>query len=390
MTPAARIAAAIDILDRWQVGEEGLDRVLAAWGRAHRFAGSADRRAIADHCYAALRRARSAAWVAGVPESRQGRALMLGSLRLDGLDPVAFFTGQGHAPPALSDTEHHAKPLEHAPEAVRLDLPDWLLPDLDTIPRAALERLRHRAPLHLRVNLLKTNRDDALAALRGEGIAAEPGPLSPTCLSVIEGARRVAGSTAYRDGLVEIQDAASQAVADLADPRPGETVLDFCAGGGGKTLALGSAMAGQGRLLAHDSNPARLAQLAPRALRAGLEVETLAPGDWQDLRGACDLVVVDAPCSGSGAWARNPDAKWRLTPARLDALRQTQAEVLARGAACVRPGGRLLYATCSLIEAENGAQVERFLAQAPFRCTEERRFTPLDGGDGFYAALLQR
>ncbi|HET7409883.1 MAG TPA: RsmB/NOP family class I SAM-dependent RNA methyltransferase, partial [Paracoccaceae bacterium] len=270
MTPAARIAAAIEIIDAWGAGEEGLDRVLTRWGRAHRFAGSGDRHVIANLVYDAVRRMRSAAWVAGGPDPEcgpaDGRALLRGSAMLDGADPAALFTGGRHAPEALAEAERRpARSLSDAPRGVRLDLPDWLDAELALVDDKALEALRERAPLDLRVNLLKADAAEAIGALAGDGIVADPVPLSPTALRVREGPRRVAGSRAYAQGLVEIQDAASQAVADLAAARPGETVLDLCAGGGGKTLALAAAMRGPvrdgGRLIAHDIAPRRIAPL---------------------------------------------------------------------------------------------------------------------------------
>ncbi len=251
-----------------------------------------------------------------------------------------------------------------------------------------LEALRARAPLDLRVNLLKATPAEAVAALAGDGIEAGPVPLAPTALRVLDGARRVAGSSAYAQGLVEIQDTASQAVADLADARPGETVLDLCAGGGGKTLALAASMQNVGRLLAHDIAPQRIAGLPDRAARAGARVEIVPTAALDGLAGACDLVFVDAPCSGSGAWRRNPDAKWRLTPAALDRLAATQDALLDQAARLAAPGGRILYATCSILPRENADRVGAFLARAPgWRLAESRAPAP-PAGDGFHAALL--
>ena len=389
MTPGAHVAAAIEVIARWQDAGEGLDRVLTAWGRAHRFAGSGDRRAIADLAYDAVRRMRSAAWAAGRPETAEARALLIGSLRLDGADPDTRFTGQGHAPAPLDAAERApTRPVSAAPDGVRLDLPDWMLEQVSHLPRAALAPLRRRAPVFLRVALARATREDALAMLAGDGVTAEPGPLAPGCLRLSAGAGRLAASRAVRDGVVEVQDAASQAVAVFCDARPGETVLDHCAGGGGKALALADAMAGRGRLFVHDSAPQRLAGLAPRAARANVSVEPVPPGALPPA--PCDLVLVDAPCSGSGAWARNPDAKWRLTPEALAALTAAQDSILDRAAAAAAPGGRLVYATCSLIGAENAARVAAFLARHPGWSFEaERAWTPLDGGDGFYAARLR-
>ena len=397
MTPGARVQAAIQITDRWASGGAALDRVLTGWGRASRHAGSGDRRAVADLVYDAVRRRRSATWVAGVAEPPTGRALMLGSLTLDGFGgaPLAeLFSGARHAPAPLTEAEaaRLGQPLDGAPRPVRLDYPDWLSAQFAPIPAAALELTRRRAPLFLRVNLLRGDRAAAIAALAADRITAEPGPLSPTCLKVLSGARTVARASAYRDGLVEIQDAASQAAADFAGARPGDTVLDYCAGAGGKTLALAAAMAGRGRIHAHDTAPRRLAQLGERARRAGVEVTLLEPGRTGPLAGRCDLVLVDAPCSGSGAWRRNPDAKWRLTASQLAAYARTQDAILAEAAAAVRPGGRLVYLTCSMLAVENTDRAAKFLAtHADFRAGRAPMvLTQLDGGDGFFACEFQR
>ncbi len=392
MTPAARAQAAIKLLDRWLASGGGMDRLLAQWSRASRYAGSGDRRAVADLVYDALRRMRSATWIAGA-ETQDGRALLRGSLMLDGADPAALFTGGAHAPIPLSDAEAvPSQPFETAQRAVRLDLPDWLAPELSHISDNALAPLRQRAKLFLRVNTLKADMAGARAALASDGVETIPGPLSPHCLLVSKNPQRVQGSRTYQDGLVEIQDAASQAVAAFAAAQPGETVLDFCAGGGGKTLALAAAMAGQGTLHAHDISSTRLAQLPQRAARAGAEVALIAPDDVGGLARSCDLVLVDAPCSGSGAWARNPDAKWRLTRQRLEDLIETQDRILDEAAMLVWPGGRLVYVTCSLIPAENDARVAAFLARNPtfLERTAPLCLTPADGGDGFFAAMLSR
>ncbi len=213
---------------------------------------------------------------------------------------------------------------------------------------------------------------------------AVPHTLSPTALEVTENARRVKSSAAFREGLVELQDAASQAVADMLLPVvPGARVLDYCAGGGGKALALAASGA---RVTAHDADPRRMADLPERARRAGARIEVAERLG----RERFDLVLVDAPCSGSGAWRRQPEAKWRLDEARLAALTALQGEVLRAAARHVAAGGTLAYATCSLLDAENGAVVEGFLAETPrFARVAERRLTPLDGGDGFYVARMK-
>jgi 16S rRNA (cytosine967-C5)-methyltransferase len=385
VTPGARIAAAIEILDLW-LGGEPAERALTNWARAHRFAGSGDRATIRDHVFDAIRCRRSFAALGG---AETGRGLMLGALRAAGADPATLFTGEGHAPAPLAGDERSPAPPPGDP-LVALDCPDWLAPQLrqslgeDFAPVMAI--LRTRAPVFLRANAARATRKAAAQALEGEGIATRPHPLSPTALEVTANARGVKASRAFREGLVELQDAASQAVADALLPlAPGAQVLDYCAGGGGKALAL----AAQGaRVSAHDADPRRMVDIPARAARAGVRIDIVAP----EALGArlFDAVLVDAPCSGSGAWRRQPEAKWRLDPTRLDALGALQAGVLRGAARHVRPGGRLLYATCSLLAAENGEIVARFLAETPgFAPESERRLTPRDGGDGFYIARMR-
>lgn len=382
--------AAIEVFDEWRAGDDGVDRVLTRWGRAHRFAGSGDRHAISDLVYDAMRRMRSGAWVAGAAEPADGRSVLRGSLLLDGADPEALFTGEGHAPAPLSEAERRpARPLDGAPRPVRLDYPDWLAGDLADTADATLAALRARAPLDLRVNLLKATPEAAIAALAGDGIGARPGPLSPTALRVTAGQRRVGQSRAYREGLVEIQDAASQAVADLAGARPGETALDLCAGGGGKTLALAATMRGDGRLFAHDVASRRIAGLPERAARARAEVTILPTDGLASMTGVCDLVFIDAPCSGSGAWRRNPDAKWRLTPEALDRLTAAQDALLAQAAEMAAPDGRIAYATCSILARENEARIAAFLSPRPGWRVLRRLSAGPPEGDGFFAAVLK-
>lgn len=385
MTPAARVAAAIEVLDDWLAGAPA-EKLLTTWGRTHRFAGSKDRAAIRDHVWEAIRCRRSFAALGG---AETGRGLMLGALRAAGLDPAEVFTGEGHAPAPLAADEGAGLAEADLPETVRLDCPEWLAPHLaaslgaDFAP--VMDALRHRAPVCLRVNTLRATMAEAQAALAAEGIETAPHALAPAALEVMGGARRVQGSAAYRDGLVELQDAASQAVVAALDVQPRMRVLDYCAGGGGKTLALAAEGAA---VTAHDVDPGRMRDLPARAQRAGvrpdvLPTEALAGGEtW-------DMVFADAPCSGSGAWRRAPEGKWRLTPERLDELVALQARILDEITGLVAPGGRLAYATCSLLEAENGAQVCRFLERNPtWHLDHERAFTPLDGGDGFYVAVM--
>jgi len=382
MTPAARVAAAIDILDRILDGAPA-EQALTTWARGSRFAGSKDRAAIRDLVFDSLRKKRSRAHLGG---AMTGRGLMIGALREQGRDPAEVFTGEGYAPSRLLP-EDLVEPGE-ASKAVMLDCPDWLVDRLhqslgDDFARV-LGALRQRAPVFLRVNTLKADEAAALDALSASGVEARPHSLAPTALEVTSGARKVAGSRAYLDGLVELQDAASQAVVEALRPvQATDRVLDYCAGGGGKTLAL-AAMGVQ--VDAHDANARRMSDLPARAMRAGARVSIVdePSGQW-------DLVLADVPCSGSGAWRRQPDAKWRFGPDDLAALCKAQSDILDRTATLVAPGGRLAYATCSVFDEENGDQIDAFMKRHS-EWTEIRRlrFLPTEGGDGFGVAVLTR
>lgn len=380
MTPAARLNAAIIILDRIQAGTPA-EQALTGWARGNRFAGSGDRAAIRDHVFDCLRCLRSFAHVGG---ARTGRGLVLGLLRSQGVNLADLFTGEGHAPPPLSENEqtHIPAPM---PDAVALNCTDWLYPTfqsslgLDCAP--VLRLLQQRAPVFLRVNVARATKTQAIAALDHDKITAEPHALADTALIVTENTRQIRNSRAYAEGLVELQDAASQAViAALPDLR-GLRVLDYCAGGGGKALAL----AAQGaKVTAHDANPARMQDIAPRAARAGVTIATSKPA------GRYDLVLTDVPCSGSGSWRRAPAGKWALTPDTLSRLVTTQSDILDNAANFVRPGGWLAYATCSLLNAENMDQILGFQARSPqFGTVKTLRLTPMDGGDGFFLGLMQ-
>ncbi len=384
MTPGARFAAAIEILDQWLAGERA-ERALTRWARANRFAGSKDRAAIRDHVYDAIRQKRSLhAWGG----AGTGRGLILGSIRQVG-DPADIFTGTHYDPPELSKAEANWDGPPPMGDAERLDWPDWLWDDIGPVlgegREAALTQMRLRAPVFLRVNSLKATRDEAIAALAAEDITCQPHELAETALLVTTNARRVAQSAAFKQGLVELQDTASQAVVDHAGPRPGETVLDYCAGGGGKTLALAAATGDE--VWAHDASPTRMGDLPARARRAGAKVKIVQSAD--ELARKFDLVLCDAPCSGSGSWRRDREGKWRLTPDALKELTRTQAEILRKAAPLVHETGRMAYVTCSMLPAENKTQIDAFLSEhANWRLASERQFTPLDGGDGFYVAIL--
>ena len=388
MTPQARLSAAITVLDRHLAGDP-VERALTNWGRASRYAGSGDRAAVRDLVFDAVRRKRSAAALGG---GMTGRGLVLGLCRMPGRETVtheALFDGTGHAPPVPLPEEAARVPTM----AEAMDLPDWLIPllsdSLGTDIGPVAEALRHRAPVFLRVNQRKGSLAEAIAALGKDGIIARPHPLADTALEVETNARKVQTSPQYLSGLVELQDAASQAVVAALPLANGMRVLDHCAGGGGKTLAM--AARADLRLYAHDIAPRRMTDLPLRAKRAGVKVdltetpEALAP---------FDLVLVDAPCSGSGSWRRDPEGKWALTPERLALLLVEQAAILSRAKAMVGPGGALAYVTCSILRDENRGQVDRFLSgeagQMGWHREVEIAFSPLSGGDGFYLCVLRR
>lgn len=387
MTPAARVQAAIELLDSVIVAAAAqgapADRILAEWFRANRFAGSKDRRAIRELVFAAIR--------ACGPAPASGRAAML---RLAaGNDALAgLFDGSGYGPAAVSDGEAAAEGGT---------APGWLAARLASsgIAGPEAEALLQRAPLDLRVNSLKADRAtlrlplEAVPTDAPQGLRLEPG----TPVEQWDG---------WREGLVEVQDTGSQLACVAVAARPGETVIDLCAGGGGKTLALAAAMANLGRLIATDTDRQRLSRLAPRAERAGatmIETRLLDPGrEFEalgDVAGAADAVLVDAPCSGTGTWRRNPEARWRLTPGALDRFVATQARLLDIAARLVRPGGRIVHVVCSLLDEEGAEQFDAFLARHPgFAAAPAAlplgtargrgmRLTPFrDGTDGFFIA----
>lgn len=378
MTPTACAASAIEILDRALAGAPA-EAALTTWARANRFAGSGDRAAIRDLVYAALRCRRSFGWLGG---GADGRALILGKYRAEGLDPEGIFTGDRHAPAPLTEAERASADLAQAPRGVRLDCPDWMLPLFDAAlgadADATLAALQARAPVFLRVNAARATRDAAQAALAAEGIGTRPSPLANFALEVTENARKIQASQAYLSGLVELQDAASQAAVEMLGIRPGMRVLDYCAGGGGKALAMAALGA---EVTAHDAAPQRMRDLPARAARAGVRIAQAATQDLARLA-PFDLVVLDVPCSGSGTWRRTPEAKWALTPDRLADLVATQAQILAAAPALTR--GEIAYFTCSLFLDENRP------SRPGWQIAERRQWTPAEGADGFFAARLVR
>jgi 16S rRNA (cytosine967-C5)-methyltransferase len=385
VTPAARVAAAIEILDEILVGSPA-EKALTNWARRSRFAGAKDRAAIRDHVFDALRCRRSFAALGG---AETGRGLMIGELRAANTDLNEILSGVGHAPAALSDAERAAfRTPSDGGEA--LDMPDWIFALLvsqmgDGGAIETCSALRSRAPVWLRVALRRASRETAIAMLAADEIVARSHPHVKTALEVTENARKVQSSTAYLDGVVELQDASSQAaILALPSPVPGATALDYCAGGGGKSLAL----ADLGYALdAHDIAPERMKDIPERATRAGARINLKK--SVHHIEKKYDLVFVDAPCSGSGTWRRTPEAKWALSPDRLRQLCQIQQEILTETAQLVRPGGHLAYATCSVLDAENDAQITKFLAENQcFESIERLELRLGSQGDGFYLNLL--
>lgn len=383
MTPGARVQAAIDCLERIEAGTAA-EKALTGWARGARYAGSKDRAAVRDHVYDVLRQKRSCAALGG---GKNARALMLGLLRGQGADVATLFNGVGHAPAPLDPDEAQ----EHAPY-IGPEVPDWMLPLFEARYGAAmhdaLAPMSQRADVFLRVNLRKTDMGGAVADLAQDDIVAQPVGLASGALIVLEGARKIARSRPYLDGLVELQDASSQAAMETLEFAPGARVLDYCAGGGGKVLAL--AGRGNGAFFAHDANPGRMRDLPVRAERAGVNV-ALLEGAEIDRQEKYDVVLCDVPCSGSGTWRRDPDAKWRFTSERLSELNAIQDDILDRAAPLVSEKGQLVYSTCSLLAEENDHRIAAFLSRNPSWALGFQQQWDLTGGaDGFFVAHLSR
>jgi 16S rRNA (cytosine967-C5)-methyltransferase len=380
MTPAARLAAAIEVFSAIEQERRPAADALKAWGLAHRFAGSGDRAAIAGLVYDALRRRASSGWIMGADTPR---AVLIGMLKRErGLDTDAIArlaSGERYAPEALSDEERarlDAADLASAPPYVAGDYPDWLDAHFDRAfgdDRAEEgAALASRAPLDLRVNTLKAERDDAirsLSDLNPEATCWSPWGLRIR-LSADAKSPAVHAEPAFIKGMVEVQDEGSQLAALFSGAQSGEQVLDLCAGAGGKTLALAAMMENKGQLYATDDDKRRLAPIHDRLKRSGARnVQVRTPKsvgtELDDLAGRLDLVLIDAPCTGTGAWRRNPDAKWRMRPGALEQRTKEQADILERALPLLKRGGRIAYITCSVLCAENGDQVQSFVRRHP-------------------------
>ncbi|MFN7106582.1 MAG: RsmB/NOP family class I SAM-dependent RNA methyltransferase [Brevundimonas sp.] len=431
MTPAARLAAAASILDSMAQGRQPAETVLKAWGAANRYAGSKDRRAIADHVYKVLRARGRLSWIMGGRED--GRALVIGSLHaIDGLsveEIEALHSGDGYGPRPLSKQERSriTAGQGEVPGWVAAGLPEFVVEDFkatfgDRWAEEAHALMTPRAPIDLRVNDAAATVDEVEAELRAAGLEVSRTPWSALGLRVpSEPPPNIQALDGFKAGKFEIQDEGSQVVCWLAGATPGTTVVDYCAGGGGKTLGLAQAMTGQGKLIAADVVNKRLENIRPRLQRAGVEAELVLIGQngggLEAVNGQADLVFVDAPCSGSGTWRRRPEDAWRLTTEEVEKLHALQVRILSQATKLVKPGGRLVYVTCSMLARENEASADAFEAANPdFRpvpvadvlsapqLTEAARakFAELASGarlrlspatadtDGFCAAVYQR
>lgn len=421
MRDSGRIGAAIEVLEEIEARHKPVKLALKGWGERSRFAGSKDRAFVSGLVLDALRRKRSLGWMMG---DDGARTVILATLRFAWSWPVSRIAEacaeEPHGPGALSEAESAAlenpKSLDDAPAPVKGDYPDWLEASLTRVfgegrgDEAAA--LAARAPVDLRVNTLKTDPARALKALQPLG--AQPTELLETALRIpapdpSERTGSVETIPAFSKGWFEVQDLGSQIAAACAGEVKGKQVLDFCAGGGGKTLALAAAMGSTGQIYAHDSDARRLADTIRRGQRAGvrnLQIRSPVEADpLKGLDGKMDVVFVDAPCTGSGTWRRHPDTKWRLTPEALERRQGEQDAVLDQAAPFVKAGGKLIYVTCSVLAEEDEDRVEAFLARNPsFRLAAPPapadqfvspqgyvRLTPRTAGtDGFFAAVLEK
>jgi 16S rRNA (cytosine967-C5)-methyltransferase len=409
MTPAAHLQMAIEILEGLEQTAQPTDRFLKSWFRTRRFAGSKDRRAIAERVFSVQRHRAHLAYrmASDVP-----RALMIASLLEAGEDAATLFSG-GYGPAPLTDAECAAMAAtpEPAPAWVTGEYPQWLEPELarafgvDLPP--AMTALIPRAPTDLRVNTLKAARDEVIAALNADGIAAAPTPYAPHGIRIAGDVPNLSTSPLFESGAFEFQDEAAQIASILCNATPDTRVLDLAAGAGGKSLALAAAMQNQGEIVACDIRGEALAELEKRSRRAGVSIIKTVLLEHAQPSGVFDLVLVDAPCSGSGTWRRQPELRWRLTPARLAELTALQDQLLDQAAGPTAPGGRLVYATCSILPVENQDRAQAFAARQPgFQPLDLRENWPtnpppglgqdfraspgLTGTDGFYCAAFKR
>ncbi len=385
MTPGAHIAAAIEVLDQILAGKNA-EVSLIKWGRSNRFAGSGDRYAIRDIVYDALRQKNS---LTKRSKNISGRSWIIALLKKRELNLDEYFGTTRYSPTKIKKWELEFLPIES--ESDLYDIPDWLWPKWkESLGIKAIEvadTLKERANIFLRVNIIKGTRDDAIQALEKDGIVSKFHPTVSTALIVNKGTRKIKNSEAYNIGLVELQDASSQASVlklniDLNGP-----ILDFCAGGGGKSLALSAYL--NKPIFAYDTNFERMKDLPNRARRSGANIRVIKSNDLK--KSHYGLVFCDAPCSGSGSWRRDPEGKWSLTLQDYERLLTLQENILATASQLVKPNGNLVYATCSILKDENKAQIQKFLKNTnDWELRKEKFSIPSELGDGFYFCILKR
>ncbi len=426
MRLSGRIAAAIEIVDGLNQRGRPVSLALKDWGQANRFAGSKDRAAIGNLVYDTMRKRASHQFSM---QSETGRALVLSVIVRDwGIDMEeleAAFASDNFAPEEISSEEKKLllseTPLKNAPEHVQANIPEWLMASFEKSfgknwPEQAQSQ-SERPPLDMRVNILKSNSEKVQKSL--ERFSPQPMDIATNGLRILPGTKaeriaNISADEAYKKGWVEIQDQGSQIVSALSNAKPGEQVLDFCAGGGGKTLALASMMENKGQIFAHDADRNRLAPIFDRLKRAGIrnvQVRSPQEGALDNLVGKMDKIVIDAPCTGTGTWRRHPDSRWRLSPAQLEKRVNEQAQILDEAKKFLRPGGEMIYITCSILPEENIEQIESFItknqefdsidmeqrwseiyphsAQQPIFDRRGATLTPLSTDtDGFYISVL--
>jgi 16S rRNA (cytosine967-C5)-methyltransferase len=388
MTPAARYQAAIEVLDTYLTGTRA-DSALKSWGRGHRFAGSSDRRAIRDIVFDAIRCQRSFAAMGG---GMTGRGLVIGRLKANGTPVASVFSSEQYAPNKLD--EHEAAHLLSDPAMTATEaanLPDWLYDTLgadlgDEFVRYTAA-LKQRAPTFVRANLAKTSFETAFEALKTDGFEPKGVDGSRTAIKLVNQPHRLASSCAWLTGLVDLQDASSQnSVLSITFDGPAK-ILDMCAGGGGKSLALAAAAPAGSTVHAWDVDADRMEDIDERAQRLGVEVTQV---EQPEQNAPYDLVFCDVPCSGSGSWRRDPEGKWQIDAAQLDKLVITQTAILQRAVDFTRQGGSVCYTTCSVLSTENSEQVNALtVGNSSIKLLHERRWMPTDCGDGFYFAQLK-
>ena len=385
MTPGAHIAAAIEVLDQILAGKNA-EVSLIKWGRSNRFAGSGDRYAIRDIVYDALRQKNS---LTKRSKNISGRSWIIALLKKREVNLDEYFGATRYSPPKIKKWELELLPIEN--ESDLYDIPDWLWPKWKaSLGIKAIEvanTLKERANIFLRVNIIKGTRQDAIQALEKDGILSKFHPTVSTALIVNKGTRKIKNSEAYNIGLVELQDASSQASVLKLNIHQNGPILDFCAGGGGKSLALSAYL--NKPIFAYDANFERMKDLPNRACRSGANIRVIKSNDLK--KSHYGLVFCDVPCSGSGSWRRDPEGKWSLTSQDYERLLSRQQKILATASQLVKTNGNLVYATCSILKDENKAQIQKFLKNTNDWALKKEKFSiPSELGDGFYFCMLKR